>query len=291
MDVIAINYAADGLSGLPDALPAIGALPTAASVTILIHGYRFSPSHPRRSPHSHILGRHPRPGCWKAISWPRHLHLDRSASHLGLAFGWPAVGRLPTVAARAFAAGEGLAHLLHQIHGARPDLHLNLFAHSLGARVALQAIRLAPPRSVHRAILLSGAEYRDHARAALAAPGGGSAHVINVRSAANLPFDLAFRALVPAPHLLALPLAAGLAAANWTDLSIDSAATRAHLLRLGHRIPAPALRFCHWSGYLRPGLFPLYRRLLDPAEAHLPHALRPAVQPHSGPGETRLSPS
>jgi hypothetical protein len=46
-------------------------------VTILIHGYRFCPSSAAHDPHRHILSLTPRRDCWKAVSWPRHLHLDR----------------------------------------------------------------------------------------------------------------------------------------------------------------------------------------------------------------------
>jgi len=294
MGVMTVNWSQAGLTGLGGLRDAIAALPLAGAVTVMVHGYRFDPDDPQRSPHNHILALRPRPGCWKAISWPRHLHLDRP-DRLGIAFGWPATGRLGPVAARAFRVGEGLAVLLGEIAKARPDLHVCLIAHSLGARVALRALQLAPTHGVHHMILLSGAEYRGHARTALASPAGRGAHVINVRSTENLPFDLAFRASVVAPNLTSLPLSAGLAdAPNWTDLSLHCGHTRAALNRLGHRIPAPATRFCHWSGYLRPGLFPLYRRLLDPSETRLIAALREAVirpaRPANGGATTALSP-
>lgn len=91
------------------------------------------------------------------------------------------------------------------------------------------------------------------------------AQIYNIRSLENLPFDIAFRLAVRPNSLGALPLAAGMPGQpNWTDLRIDCAKTRSGLAGLGHRIPAPRTRFCHWSVYLRPGLFPLYRRLLNP---------------------------
>lgn len=293
MDVIEVNWTSGGLSDLSRAERAIDALPLGGCITIMIHGFRFSPADALRSPHHHILSLVPRSGCWKAISWPRHLHLHR-ADRLGMAFGWPALGRLGPVAARALDAGDGLAHHLTRISELRPDVHVNLFAHSLGARVALRALRRAPTHAVHRAILLSGAEYRPLAIAAMSSPAGRTAQVISVRSSENLPFDLAFRACVPAPHLAALPLSAGLPdVPNWTDLSIDCVATLELLRDLGHRIPAPATRYCHWSGYLRPGLFPLYRRLLDPAQPNLLprlRAMRPEPTRVSGGAAPRLSP-
>lgn len=294
MDVIAVNWAEAGWSGLDALLPAIGQLPAGARVTVMTHGYRFDPDHPDRSPHHHILSMAPRPGCWKAISWPRHLHMGRAPAHLGIALGWPAVGRLDRVARRAFRVGADLAPLIRRIKAARPDLHINLFAHSLGARVALAALAVLPAHAVARVILLSGAEYRDHARTALDSRAGRTAQVINVRSSENLPFDIMFRTCVPAPHLAALPLSAGLPDVGaWIDLRIDSIRIRAGLAALGHRIPAPATRFCHWSAYLRPGLFPLYRRLLDPSQGSLIASLQALNEPQGTPkgeGTAALSP-
>ena len=49
---------------------------------------------------------------------------------------------------------------------------------------------------------------------------------------------------------------------NWLDLQIDQPETLKALASLGHHIAPPHLRVCHWSAYLRPGLFGLYRTLL-----------------------------
>jgi hypothetical protein len=61
------------------------------------------------------------------------------------------------------------------------------------------------------------------------------------------------------------------------DLRIDAASTRAALAELGLRIRPPATRICHWSAYMRPGLFAVYRRMLDPAEPRFPEELRSAL--------------
>ncbi|MEJ6395163.1 hypothetical protein V8J82_18010 [Gymnodinialimonas sp. 2305UL16-5] len=295
MGLLQVNWRADRLhiaaqSGIAAALAEV---PEGRAVTILIHGYRFCPSDPRHNPHHHILSLTPRAGCWKAVSWPRHLHMGRADGPFGIAFGWPARGPLRLVADRAFDAGRGLGQLIEVIRAVRPDLRLNLMAHSLGARVALAAISASPAHSVDRAILIAGAEYRDIACQALQ---GQSTRVLNIRSAENLPFDIAFRASVPAPHLGALPLAAGQKnSQTWIDLRIDCARTRADLAALGHRIKPPATRFCHWSGYMRPGLFALYRRVLDPQEgAVLTQLQRISTQPRhrhtSGGDGAQLSP-
>ena len=247
--------------------PALSKLPPGAAVTVMIHGYRFCPATPAHDPHRHILSLAPRRDCWKAVSWPRHLHLDRPGAGLGIGYGWHARGRLADVAARAFDTGDDLAGLLRQIKRLRGDVHVNIMAHSLGSRVALAALAALPPGHVARMILLSGAEYRDVARAAMAAPAGRRPEVLNVTSGENAPFDALFRLCVPAPRLADWPLSAGLpGVAGWTDLRVDCPGTLAALRRMGLPARAPDTRVCHWSTYLRPGLFRLYRAVCDPRQ-------------------------
>lgn len=265
MGLIAITATQSGWCDAGGLTPALDALPKGAAVTIMIHGYRFAPGAQGHDPHAHILSQTPDPGCWKAISWPRHLHLHRAGAGLGIGFGWPARGRLGQVAARAFAIGAVLADLIAQIRDHRPDLSVNMIAHSLGARVALAALQGLRAGDVARLVLLSGAEYRSHARAAMASPAGGCARVLNVTSGENALFDMIFRLCVPAPTLWDRALAAGITdQARWSDLSIDRADTRAALQGLGIRIGVPQGRVCHWSTYLCPGLFRLYRAVFDP---------------------------
>ncbi len=242
----------------------------APAVTVMIHGYRYSPRDPANDPHRHILS--PRGGSarWKSVSWPRHLRLDRTDAALGISLGWHARGSLQSAARRAFDAGDALADLLREIKAARPDLHINLIGHSLGARVALAALAGLPASHVDRVILLSGAEYRSLALAAMASPAGRTAQVLNVTSGENLIFDCGFRMAVPAPHLRDWPLASGLPQVpGWTDLRIDCPDSRAALDRIGVPIRPPRVRICHWSSYLRPGLFRLYRRVCDPSQPEI----------------------
>jgi pimeloyl-ACP methyl ester carboxylesterase len=251
-------------------VPALSALPAGAAVTVMIHGYRFCPDTPAHDPHRHILSLAPRRDCWKAVSWPRHLHLDRPGTGLGLGYGWRARGRLADVAARAFDTGDDLARLLRLIRDVRGDVHVNLMAHSLGSRVALAALSALPAGHVDRMILLSGAEYRDLARAAMTSPAGRKVEVLNVTSGENAPFDALFRLCVPAPRLADWPLSAGLPGVpGWTDLRVDCPRTLAALRRMGLPTRAPHTRVCHWSTYLRPGLFRLYRAVCDPRQANV----------------------
>ncbi|MBY6200732.1 hypothetical protein KUV65_05115 [Maritalea mobilis] len=265
MALIGLNVDGTGIEGTEAIWPALDALPEGRAVTVMTHGYRYSPRSPETDPHTHILSLRPSRPCWKAVSWPRHLHLHRAGADLGLALGWHATGALPRVALRASRVGGILGGLIGEIHARHPDLRINLVAHSLGARVALAAIADAPAGSVSRAILLSGAEYRSAARAAMAAPAGRGAQVLNVTSGENLPFDAMFRVAAPPLWPADRALCAGLPGLpGWTDLRIDCADTRAALSAMGYRTRPPVTRVCHWSGYLRPGLFPLYRDVLGP---------------------------
>jgi pimeloyl-ACP methyl ester carboxylesterase len=279
MALLSVNAAETGAGHVPlggtGLEAALAALPEGRPVTILVHGFRFSPEAPGTDPHGHVLSLRPSADCWKAVSWPRHLHLDRPGAGLGIGFGWRATGALPRVASRARDAGACLARTVAAIHAHRPDAPVHMVAHSLGARVALTALAGAPEGAVRRMILMSGAEYRDAARAALAAPGAGRCEVLNVTSGENAPFDLLFRLAVPPPRIADRALSAGLPElARWTDLPIDTRAGRAALARLGHRIAPPATRVCHWSGYMRPGLFAVYRRTLDTRD----HAFLPSLR-------------
>ena len=265
MGLISITASENGWRDEGGLTAALVALPKGGTVTIMVHGYRFAPGVSGHDPHGHILSHTPDPGCWKAISWPRHLHLHRDKTGLGIGFGWNARGALGRVATRAFAMGRVLADLIAHIRSHRPDLAVNLIAHSLGVRVALSALHDLRAGDVARLVLLSGAEYRSRARAAMASPAGRSARVLNVASGENALFDLIFRLFVPAPRVTDWALSAGIAdVAGWSDLFIDRAASRAALQRLGIRIRAPQGKICHWSSYLRPGLFRLYRAVFDP---------------------------
>lgn len=271
MPLLMVNAGGNGLSlhgpGDLDAelAAALGVLAPGAPVVVLVHGYRFSPFDPRRDPHRHILSLTPAGRCRKARSWPRHLGFGRGAADEGLciAFGWPANGtiwRARDSAARAGAALAGLVGRIRNLRGGPADI----LCHSLGARVALCAAAAAPPGTVGRVVMMAAAAYRGEARAALATPAGAAAEFVNITSRENDPFDAALEWLVRPPCRGDRALGAGLGSqrANWLDLQLDCGRTLEVLRDLGYRIPAPARRVCHWSAYLRPGLFRLYRELI-----------------------------
>ncbi|MFP4043531.1 MAG: hypothetical protein ACLFTP_03020 [Rhodosalinus sp.] len=254
-------------------------------IVAMIHGYKFIPAHPLRCPHRHILALEPR-DCWKALSWPRALGYtgDRVTEGLALAFGWHARGTIWEAWRRAEAAGAALASAVEVLHAAAPDRPVHVVAHSLGARVALAAMARAPAGAFGRVILLAGAEFAGTAEAALDAPGGRRAEIVNVASRENLLFDLMVEGLFAPPRRGDSTLGRGLAPGpRRLTLRLDEARVLAALAARGFPVAPPARRVCHWSAYLRPGVFDLYRALLR-EPARLPLAPLAAAL---APGSTR----
>ncbi len=263
MTVIALN-ARPGQTALTAQVAAyLDAMPATAPIVILLHGYRYDPGQPRSDPHQFIFSPHRRSRARREPSWPRHLGFARPlpAPGLCLPFGWDAVGTLRRAQTNAGDAARSLTDLIRALRKAHPA-PISLLAHSLGAQIALGALSQLDAGDVGRIALLFGAAERDQALSALRSPAGRAAEVMNVTSRENALFDTLFewtsRAASPA-------IGRGLSAPNLVTLRIDDPAHRKGLARLGHRIGPHSAYFCHWSAYLRPGLFPLYRRfLLEP---------------------------
>jgi pimeloyl-ACP methyl ester carboxylesterase len=281
MPLVKVNAAGDrpvldGQGDLDDTLArALAKLPEGAPVMVLIHGYKFSPARPHSNPHDHILSLTPRPDCWKALSWPRALGFGTGQAKEGLcvAFGWEARGSIWGAWERAAAAGVALADLLARLRAAGGPA-AGVIGHSLGARVALSALPGLAPGDIGRMVLLAAAEFQGTARALAGTPAGRAAEIVNVTSRENALFDRLLEWCVPAPRPGERALGAGLPEAprNWLDLTLDAGGTREALAALGHPIPVSDRRICHWSTYLRPGVFDLYAALLRAPEA-LPLAL------------------
>lgn len=254
----------------------LATLPPTAPVVVMIHGYRFAPGLAGHCPHGHILSMNPPSGDRKATSWPRHLGLTGDRG-LAIALGWEARGSVQGAYRRAAAAGRALAELASRVQAIDPARQIDVIGHSLGARVALQALPHAPAGAFRRMILLAAAETRRPARAALDTPAGACVEVVNVTTRENDLFDFALEWLICAGFDTALGQGLRQGAPNWLDLQIDQKATLDVLARLGHALPPPPARICHWSPYMRPGIFALYRALMDGA---LPLAtLRVALPP------------
>ncbi len=257
MPIIAITARRDGgLDG--EALPAVT---PEQRVTVMIHGYRYAPGTGDACPHRTLYALMPQRSGPRVVSWPRHLGLAHEG--LGIGFGWQATGAIWRAYAAAGKAGDGLAGLVRTLR-AQGSGPVDVVAHSLGARVALSALSGVAPGDIGRLVLMSAAEFAAPAAAALATPAGRAAGVLNVTSRENDLFDGLFELCLAAGlRGLGPTLGFGLAARNAVTVQIDSAAHRRVLAALGHRIEPPGRRICHWSAYLRPGLFPLYRAVLD----------------------------
>jgi len=253
MTLVAVN--ADG-----DRAPAerLAEMPAAAPAVVMIHGYRYAPGRPGRDPHRSILSLAPESGCRRVVSWPARLGLA-APDRLGIAFGWQGDGTIWQADARAAEAGRGLAAVIAALGGRE----VTVLAHSMGARVALAALPALPAGAVTRLILMNPAELRHRAAPALDCPAGRAARIVNILSRANAAFDLGFERLVAPLDPAARSLGRGLEGRpGLVEMDIDDAATLAALAALGHPVAAPAARVCHWSGYLREGLFGLYGALI-----------------------------
>lgn len=274
MSILQIALARDGLRPLdaPEADAAkaleraLDGLAPGAPVVVMVHGKGYRPGLAGRCPHRILYAERRDQAHARSLSWPRRLGLTGEGrlrgSGLALGFGWDSRGDLWTAARAADRAGPELARLIGALRRLDPGRRVDLIGHSLGARVMLGALPLLEAGAVGRMILLAGAEFADRARAALDSPAGRTAEVINVLSRENDLFDWMFEtALAPLSGRRAL--GAGLEGVpQAVDIQIDGAEARRALSQLGFRLPEPRFRICHWSVYLRPGVFRLYRRLI-----------------------------
>lgn len=280
-----------GSADAPGPLLAEAARTGAGPIIVMVHGYKFVPGHPGRCPHGHILSLEERGDCWKALSWPRALGFGGGGPDegLGVALGWNARGTIWRAYDRAAEAGAALAQAIEVLHTAAPHRPIHALAHSLGARVVLQALARLPERAVNRAILLAGAEFASRAEAALATPAGRAAEIVNVTSRENDLFDFLLERLIGPPRPGDVTLGHGLGERPGAlTLQLDDPATLSVLRARGFPVAAPARRVCHWSAYLRPGVFDLYRALLRRPENLPLAALRAQLPERPQPRWSRL---
>lgn len=250
----------DACQPVPPALrEAARGLPAGAPILVMVHGYRYSPQRPAHDPHRHILAPEAAPG---RMSWPQELGFRGDpAEGLALTLGWEARGRLRGAYDRAQQVGADLGRLADELAclAGRP---VGLIGHSLGGRVALQALAHAAPGSVGRVVLLAGAEFQDAARAALDTPGGAAAEVLNITARENDPFDFALEQWLTRGRARAIGAGLGQPRAQWLDVQIDDAAVLDALEALGFPTARGARLMSHWTPYRRAGLFAFYRAAL-----------------------------
>lgn len=253
-----------------------------APIVILLHGFRFSPFHTAHTPHSKILSPTRNAHTGRGRSWPAALGLGLDNKCAGIGFGWDARGSFWQAFGQAETAGRALAPLISILR----FLHsgpVRILAHSLGARVALASFAHLPATAIDRVVLLCAAAFRVDAERAIATPAGRSAEFLNLTSQQNQVFDfLLERVMGRAPgSALAHGRPETAASSHWIDLGLDDADVLGQLHSLGHKIAPPARHMCHWSLYLRDGVFDLYRALLMhalPTPLHSLLPLRPAPE-------------
>ncbi len=284
MAILRIDCEADGRVDLR----AFRALePPAPGPTVLLaHGFKYDPAHPCATPARTLYAAEDPPETrgGRLASWPRALGLDGAAG-LAVGFGWPARAPLlppllregrngfAAAYAAAAAAGAGLAATVEAAARARPQ-PVDVLAHSLGARVALSAVRaLAAEGRVDvlarlgRLILLGPAEFAAEARAALAACarlGVQGPEVYAFTARGNAPFDRLFEALGPwgmGPSLGRAGL--GERRPRWIDLAFDDPGFAPWAAAQGLPLAPAGAGPCHWSFYARPGAMALHRAILD----------------------------
>ncbi len=268
----------------PDLDTLLAALPADMPVPILVHGFRYAPEVAHRDPHRFILSlAETLPDG--DLPWPRHLGVSAAGPDLAIAFGWNAFGSFWRARSEAARAGLALAALIARIRARSPGRRVTVLAHSLGARVVLSALPALSAGDIDRAVLLFPAVLRAEVAVAMATGAGRHAEIVNVTSRENRLFDLC--ATLLASGGLRRPVGRGLSGryAGWCDLRIDCAQTLDHLRGLGFRIGGRDRRVCHWSSYMRPGVFALYRALIADA-APLPlDRLAPSGRPPTAPDD------
>lgn len=255
---------------------ALGRVAAGAPVVVLVHGWKFHPRIAAADPHRSLYAF--RPGRNRRIrSWPEGLGIadDDGETGLAIGFGWPASaphveslvsrGRtgFATVYDRAGATGTALAALVALVQALAPGRPVDVFAHSLGARVALAALPHLD-RAPERMILLGAAELAVRARGFLAARRAAEPPAIyNVTARTNDIYDLAFECFVPGRRPGERALGAGLAGLpSWLDLQLDSFDVTEWANGQGIALSPETARCCHWGFYTRQGALALYQAIL-----------------------------
>jgi hypothetical protein len=296
-------------------------------VTVLVHGFLFDPrmaltTNPADTDNPHGRAFHFVDGDERAeqrehtSGWPLHLGFgdgDGGADGLAVGFGWQSqpgfatslIRHFQNFYARAYALADPaswvLVNLLCELHRALPAQRLDLFCHSLGARVVIRALArlakyaadtgdsglsaeqrgvlLATLRSLDRVLLLGGAEYVVEAslmyRRLEALLGAGldpdqGPYCFNVVSRENDVLDVLGENFGPRTFgnsqvIGHNGLSGHRGAARWMDLQIDSPRLQ-QWMQDHHGIAIsgdrPGNVWDHWFYYTFRGNMALYRQML-----------------------------
>lgn len=242
-------------------------------VVVMVHGYKFLPHDPKHCPHKHIFAPEDST-CRKGVSWPKRLGMTGAddAEGLAIAFGWNARGRPWQARDRGKEAARALATLVRMIRQFRPHQPVHLLAHSMGAFVALRAMSYLQAHDIGRLISMNGALYRKQAERALASEAGSTAEFIHMVSRENRMYETLFEYAVSPDDQGDRAIGRFFSAPNALTIDLSNPVTLDVLAALGYPIARPRKMLCHWSTYLRPGVFGLYQALLrNPRQTPLPY--------------------
>ncbi len=190
--------------------PALADLPAGAPIVIYVHGHQ---------------------------DWPHPDVLAQARQQVGLAItlNWPATARffgaLPDVNQLYFDAGNAapaLAWLINLLGELAPDRPIDLLAHSLGARVGLQALPLLQHSNLARLVGLAAVEFSAITLLALTAPAARNMAFYNVTTEKTLLFHRIMHHFGPRPGPADGLLCKGFAfpRGNWVDIRLDRPAVR-----------------------------------------------------------------
>lgn len=238
---------------------ALGLVRKDAPIVIMLHGFKYDPEVAARDPQHHIFALNPRLGVKRAVSWPRRFGLLGDQG-LAIGFGWHARGTIWQAHQQASQAGQDLAQLIARLHAKGAARKINIVAHSLGARVALQAVQQAQRNSIGRVIMIAAALFEHELQSGLRSAAGQTAEFFNVRSQANTAFDLMLRLALP--HWGRTVGSGRVQSDQLLDVAIDDRYTQEALQALGFGAGKTRSRICHWSGYLRDDTCKLFSALL-----------------------------
>lgn len=300
----------------------LGKMEEEQPLVILVHGFLFDPKQavsndPKETdnPHGRLYHfveadareeeRHHTTG------WPLRLGFDPAdvsgRTGLAVAFGWHSqpgfasslLQHFQNFYARAYDyAGQtawALVNVMHALSGLMPGRRIDLFCHSLGARVVIRAIaqlcehRPALASRLGRVLLLGGAEYAVEAQLMmrrLLDLGGALPSFYNFVSRENDVLDLLGEHFGPrgfGNHNVIghNGLGNGRRAEQWIDLRIDCPRLAEWLRPRGFSISGddPASVWDHWHYYTHRPNMALYRSILRERERWEVGALRAAGVP------------
>lgn len=278
-------------------------------LVVMVHGYKFDPFFAHAAdPHDYLYHFDPermKIDRWRRpASWPLGLGFSENDRYgidgLCVGFGWCSkpqlrFGRFCAAYVEAEVAGRALLRTLDVLARAFPHREIDIFTHSLGARVALIALRDAAEQGrsdliarLGRLLLLGPAELvgtaREIMRCVDAARAARSPQIYNVMARENDVFDVMVERFAPriggARPICLGATGLGRDREGWLDLQLDSAALHDWLARRGVEIGGGVRRACHWGVYNRPGAMAFYSAILRDRPRWAIPALREAGIPN-----------